>query len=259
MTDDPTLSPGTRPGDPTYRAWVGNPERFDLMSAAQFSLLTQLGLREDHSLLDLGCGSLRGGRLFIPYLLPDRYFGIEPHAWLVEEGIGHEIGRDQIELKRPTFAHVDDFRLTVFGRRFDFILAQSILSHASQPMIRRCMAEARAALQPGGRFVATFLEGEEDYRGDEWVYPECVTYRRETFDSLVASEGLVTTALDWPHPAGQRWVLVTHPGAPVPDLSSGAAWLVEELEECRATLARLGRSRLYRTYRAIRGLARRRR
>src|SRR5260221_10635897 len=61
-----------------YRAFVGPEDGYDRMSAMQFNLLTFLGLREDHYPLYIGCGSLRAGRLFIPYLKPGRYFGIEP-------------------------------------------------------------------------------------------------------------------------------------------------------------------------------------
>src|SRR5439155_1611617 len=48
-------------GDPHYRAYVGPPEDYDLIAAMTFNLLTTLGLRQHHSLLDFGCGSLRIG------------------------------------------------------------------------------------------------------------------------------------------------------------------------------------------------------
>jgi SAM-dependent methyltransferase len=56
------------PGADHYRAYVGPPDRFDFMSATQFSLLFALGLRDHDCVLDFGCGSLRLGRLLIPYL-----------------------------------------------------------------------------------------------------------------------------------------------------------------------------------------------
>src|SRR5690242_11872125 len=73
---------GLGAGDPHYRSFVGPPERYDLLAALQFNLLTSLGLREYHSLLDIGCGSLRAGRLFMTYLLPGNYCGVEPEQWL---------------------------------------------------------------------------------------------------------------------------------------------------------------------------------
>jgi len=66
------------PGDQHYRAFVGPTYRYDLIGAQQFALLYLLGLRETHRLLDFGCGSLRLGRMAIPYLLEGHYFGIEP-------------------------------------------------------------------------------------------------------------------------------------------------------------------------------------
>ncbi|MHC4422967.1 MAG: hypothetical protein ACYS1E_20600, partial [Planctomycetota bacterium] len=59
-----------RAGAEHYMAYVGPPDRYDLMGASQFRLLCTLGLRAPHRLLDFGCGSLRAGRLFIPYLNP---------------------------------------------------------------------------------------------------------------------------------------------------------------------------------------------
>ena len=260
MTDADPADAGVNPGDRTYRAWVGQPERYDLMAAAQFSLLTHLGLREHHTLLDLGCGSLRGGRLFIPYLLPERYFGIEPERWVLEEGIRNVVGQDQIDLKRPSFSPVDDFRLTVFGRRFDFILAQSIFSHASRAQIELTLSQAAEALEPGGALVATFMAGQDDYAGSEWVYPECIGYRPATVRGVVEAAGLAFADLNWPHPGLQRWFIASRPDgealANAADVETYVG-LRDQLEECRDTLVRLGRHPAYRAYRSVSRLFRR--
>ena len=91
--DRENLGLGLKPGDPHYRAYVGPPQDYDLIAAMTFNLLTTLGLRQHHSLLDVGCGSLRIGRLLIPYLNRGKYFGIEPAEWLVAEGIRQELGK----------------------------------------------------------------------------------------------------------------------------------------------------------------------
>lgn len=54
-----------RIGDQDYRAFVGPPAKYDVMGALQLSVLTSLGLRQEHKLLDVGCGSLRAGRFFL--------------------------------------------------------------------------------------------------------------------------------------------------------------------------------------------------
>jgi SAM-dependent methyltransferase len=207
-----------------HRKFVGPPEKYDLASAGQFSLLTALGLREENTFLDIGCGSLRGGRLFIPYLKPGKYFGIEPEQWLIDQGIATEVGADLVNLKKPSFNNDTNFTLTSFGQKFDFMLAQSIFSHASQAQIRRCLSEAKKALEPEGIFAATFFPGEENYTGTEWVYPGCVYYTLEYFAKLAADEGLACKALNWTHTNQQKWVALTHPehAAAVPELADVA-------------------------------------
>src|SRR5215831_9764445 len=113
---------GEAAGSRHYRAYVGPPEKYDLVAAMQFNLLTALGLRDHHTLLDIGCGSLRAGRLFIPFLLPGKYFGLEPNKWLIREGIEKEVGKDLIRIKQPEFAHNAEFKLAAFGRQFDYLL-----------------------------------------------------------------------------------------------------------------------------------------
>jgi cyclopropane fatty-acyl-phospholipid synthase-like methyltransferase len=197
-------------GSHHYRAFVGPPEKYDLVAANQFNLLTVLGLREHHRLLDIGCGSLRGGRLFIPYLLPERYFGIEPEEWLVKEGIKNNVGRDLAKIKKPRFSADKDFTLTAFGVNFDFILAQSIFSHSSQNQIRRCLSEVKKVLLPDGIFAATFVKGDSDYVGDGWVYPGCVNYTEEKMHSLCKEADLSCNVLKWCHPNNQTWVAILH-------------------------------------------------
>jgi len=204
-----------------YRSYVGPPDNYDMAAAMQFSLLTFLGLRDDHYLLDVGCGSLRAGRLLIPYLQSGRYFGIEPEQWLIEEGIKNELGRDQIQIKGPAFSNDPDFTLTCFNRRFDFILAHSVFSHTSQTQMRRCLSEANRAMQFSAVFAATYYVGESNYAGEEWVYPGRSSFRPDLLDSLAAEEGLVCKHLQWPHPHGQSWVAFAAAGraATVPDFT----------------------------------------
>ena len=196
-------------GSRHYRAYVGPPEKYDLVAANQFNLLTWLGLREFHFLLDIGCGSLRAGRLFIPYLLPGHYFGIEPEQWLIEDGIKNELGPDILRVKRPAFRHDSDFDCTKFNQAFDFIVAQSVFSHASTSQIRKCLSAVEKCMQPRAILVATFVKGEENYEGASWVYPECVSYTIEHIVQLSAEVGLKAEPLDWPHPNGQTWIRVT--------------------------------------------------
>ncbi|GEM_PF-1283502 len=200
-------------GDPHYKAFVGPPLKYDLLGALQFSLLSAAGLRADHKLCDIGCGSLRVGKLLIPYLNADNYFGLEPEKWLIEVAIDKEIGQDLINLKRPRFDHWTNFEISKFETKFKFILAQSIFSHANLNQIIQCLKEARQCLDSDGLFLATFIWGKEDYEGDDWVYPGCVAYRPSSIKKKAWDEaGLKMLTTDWPHPNGQNWVIFHLPG-----------------------------------------------
>lgn len=205
-TKDEDLGEGLEPGADHYRAFVGPPEDYDLVSAMTFGLLTVLGLRQHHALLDIGCGSLRVGRLLIPYLNRGRYTGFEPHQWLVEEGIANECGSEQVAIKQPRFIFDADPHCLDSSTQFDFALAQSIFSHADLELIATWLGVLAERLKRDGALVATFIESDEDHATSGWVYPECVAYRRETMADLARDHGFDFRVLDWQHPR-QRWCL----------------------------------------------------
>lgn len=208
MDDTPKNWQELRAGDAHYKAYVGPPKKYDLLGALQFTLLTAAGLRSHHRLCDIGCGSLRAGKLLIPYLDAEHYCGIDPERWLVEEVTGAELGRELLRLKSPRFHYSDRFDLAAFGQKFDFLLAQSVFSHAAPQQISTCLESAARVMQENSYFLATFMPGQEDYRGREWVYPGCVSYREETIQDMAQKAGLTAYPTDWPHPNGQRWYLL---------------------------------------------------
>ena len=209
--DRENLGLGLKPGDPHYRAYVGPPQDYDLIAAMTFNLLTTLGLRQHHSLLDVGCGSLRIGRLLIPYLNRGKYFGIEPAEWLVAEGIRQELGETVVQTKRPTFFFSDSPETVVHAKvSFDFALAQSIFSHCGLDLIRGWLAAVSRSLADDGGLVATFLPSDEDSPRSGWVYPDCVSYPPATLERAAADANLRFEILDWKHPR-QTWALFAAP------------------------------------------------
>jgi SAM-dependent methyltransferase len=209
--DREDLGLGLKPGDPHYRAYVGPPEDYDLIAAMTFNLLTTLGLRQHHALLDIGCGSLRIGRLLIPYLNRGKYFGIEPAEWLVAQGIEHELGKAVIQTKEPTFLFTDSPSAIVEANTsFDFALAQSVFSHCGLDLIQGWLSAISRSLARDGALVATFLPGDEDSIRTGWIYPECVNYRPATLERAAAEVNLRFQILDWKHPR-QTWALLAAP------------------------------------------------
>jgi SAM-dependent methyltransferase len=205
--DREDLGVGLKPGDAHYRAYVGPPEDYDLIAAMTFNLLTTLGLRQHHSLLDIGCGSLRIGRLLIPYLNRGKYFGVEPNEWLVEQGIKREVGETLVQIKRPTFFFSDSpATILQANTSFDFAVAQSIFSHCGLDLIKGWLSAISPSLAQGGALVATFLPGDEDSTRTGWVYPECVNYLPATLERAAAEANLRFEILDWKHPR-QTWAV----------------------------------------------------
>jgi hypothetical protein len=209
--DHEDLGLGLKPGDPHYRAYVGPPEDYDLIAAMTFNLLTTVGLRQHHSLLDVGCGSLRIGRLLIPYLNRGKYFGVEPNEWLVEEGIRRELGQSLVEIKRPTLLFTDSpENIAKAATAFNFAVAQSIFSHCGLDLIKAWLSAISRSLAVDGALLATFLIGEQDAAQTGWIYPDCVNYRPATLKRAAAEVNLRFEILDWKHPR-QTWALFAAP------------------------------------------------
>ena len=198
-----------------YRGEVGPAKLYDVIGAQQFCVMIKLGLREHHKLLDFGCGSLRGGRLFIPYLLPGNYYGVEPNAELVYEGIKGELGIDILDVKKPHFYDFADFKMSRIGQEFDFILAQSILSHAGVDILDRIISEASRALAENGKFAATFFSGELNRSKSGWLGHDIASYTLSYMKHIAGKHGMHVAQLEdiapgVTHPIGQKWIVFRH-------------------------------------------------
>jgi len=208
MSNKPGMRIGQIPLSDNYRQAVGPEDKYDLIGAHQFCVLVREGLREWHKLLDIGCGSLRGGRLFIPYLKQSCYFGVDPNSDLVDDALRKEVG-GIAGIKNPAFIYNADFHLSVFLKwdvhQFDFILAQSIFSHSTQAQTVTCIAEVAKVLTPSGKFLATFVKGGYNDSNSTWSRP--IVYRTSSFFAdLAKTHNLVYTELsDIKHPCNQTW------------------------------------------------------
>ena len=205
------LGLGLAPGSSHYRAYVGPPEDYDLVAAMCFGLLTSLGLRGHHNLLDIGCGSCRLGRLLIPYLNENKYYGMEPNRWLVESGVENEIGDDLVRIKNPSFIFTENISDITKCEYFNFAIAQSIFSHCGQDLLNKHLADISSVLTSNGALLATFIEGENDTHEKGWIYPDCVAFKKQSMENIAQSHGLKFYMLDWLHPR-QSWALFAKPG-----------------------------------------------
>jgi hypothetical protein len=58
--------------------------------------------------------------------------------------------------------------------------------------------------------IATFFPSETDNTKEGWIYPGCVSYKRDTLRKVATEAGLRFEILDWRHPK-QTWALFAAP------------------------------------------------
>lgn len=198
---------------------------WDEIGQHQYDYLVAQGLQPQHQMLDVGCGSLRGGLRFIRYLDAGNYVGFDINQELLDHG-KMELAQAGLTDKAPVLVQTDAFDVTSLGRRFDFALAQSVFTHLPLNPIIRCLVMVDKVLAPTGRFYATFFENPDGKRNlGEITHPATVGrqieshFDRDPFHYDVATmewacDGLNLTCEyigEWGHPRGQRMLLFRRP------------------------------------------------
>lgn len=189
-----------------YRSYIGPGDLYNKIGKIIFDLLVELGLEKYSYFLDVGCGSLRMGKLLIPFLWKSRYYGIEPEDWLIQEAVKNELSENIIEKKSPLFSHNNDFDLGVFERKFDFILANSIFIHAGKKEVSKCIKEAFENLKKDGKFLFSFIPGKDNEKNN-WSYPGAVKYSRIFIENELIQNGFAFNYVKCDYPGKQVFIL----------------------------------------------------
>jgi hypothetical protein len=84
------------------------------------------------------------------------YFGIEPNEQMLQVGLEQIVEPDVVARAQAHFAANDDFDLSVFGERFDFVVARSIWTHASQAQIAAMLASFARSATPGAVLLSSY-------------------------------------------------------------------------------------------------------
>ena len=188
-----------------HRGWVGG--NWDEIGRLQFDFLRSQGVQPHNVLLDIACGSLRAGRLLIPYLDVGHYLGIEKHQALVDDGLREEIAADIVEFKRPEFVISSRFEFSRFSRKPDICIAQSLFTHLSPVDINLCLNNLARFANSKCRVFATFFEVEKPHfnfgrRSHSYAV---FFYTRKQMVSFGERNGWSAHYIgDWDHPRGQR-------------------------------------------------------
>jgi SAM-dependent methyltransferase len=138
---------------------VGPPELWQLKRNFQISFLRRFGLQPENFLLDLGCGTLRGGIPLIEFLDVGHYFGVDSRAEVMPEA-QQELLDSHLQAKYPALIHSPDISQLAIDRKFDYIWAFSVLIHMTDKILVDALSFVRLHLAPGGVFYANVVAGE---------------------------------------------------------------------------------------------------
>lgn len=130
---------------------VGPSELWRMKRDFQIQFLRSNGLKPEHYLLDIGCGTLRGGIPLIAYLLAGHYTGVESRSSVLEEG-RKELHEARLLDKHPTLLMVPDISELDLDQSFDFIWAFSVLFHMSDEILAKTLSSVSKHLSDTGVF-----------------------------------------------------------------------------------------------------------
>lgn len=186
----------------------------------QADLLWNEGCTELCQVLEVGCGCLSAGAILIDRLQPDHYVGIDPNDWLREAAFRLPSVKALVDAKRPVFLSNFEFDAGSTGRKFDYVLSHSILSHAAHHQLPLFLRNVGGVLADGGRIYASLYLAEGNPHGNagtrdkkdsedaEWVYPGVSFFTHETIQTCAAAEGLSATH----RPDLTEWYIQARPG-----------------------------------------------
>ena len=125
----------------------------------QIQFLREVGLQPQHTLFEIGCGTLRGGIPIIDYLSTGNYYGCEVREETLAEG-RLELQESGLEGKSPTLLLSPDLGELTVEQKFDYIWAFSVLFHMTDEVLEGCLKFVAGHLHANGAFYANVNLGE---------------------------------------------------------------------------------------------------
>lgn len=128
--------------------------------ARQLTRLKLHGLKPAHTLFDFGCGSLRGGLYLIEYLDAGKYTGNDISIEILDAARKF-LREAHLEHKQPHLYYTNDLLFNeVSGQTFDYLHAQSVLSHMPPEDIEALFTNIPKIMHSKSQFLASFFLAE---------------------------------------------------------------------------------------------------
>lgn len=172
---------------------VGAADLWEMKRAFQISFLTNNRLEPHHRLLDLGCGTLRGGLPLIQYLDDGNYVGVDIRKSVIDEA-GKELREAGLAGKHPTLLLCADLSKLNIDGEFHFIWAFSVLFHLSDEVLKAAFGFVARHLAAEGVFFANVITGQQPKNHDWQGFP-VLARELSTYSLLCVEHGLALSDL----------------------------------------------------------------
>lgn len=180
---------------------VGSVEFWPAFRGLWKPFLESQGLVPAHHLLDLGCGTLRVGAPLIGHLDPGHYVGVDVREEVLPEA-RREIEAQGLTAKDATLIHCTDLRDLEVGRRFDVVLAGSVLVNLADEILDVFLGAVNRHLATDGAFYANVNIAEHVTRqndeGLRWLGYPWVVRSMQFYREIGHAHGLEVTDLGAP-------------------------------------------------------------
>ena len=193
---------------------------WDEIGELQLTFLKSRGLKPEHVLLDIGCGSLRLGVRAVEYLDVGNYWGTDLNGTLLDAGYEREIEPAGLagKLPRPHLVVDERFDFPGIARNIDFAMATSVFTHLPLEYMHLCLENlARHVSRECTFFFSVFSPPEgQSAQGmcrqplsGKKTYPDRDPFHftPEQIDSAAAGTPWQLDYIgDWGHPRNQKIV-----------------------------------------------------
>jgi ABC-type polysaccharide/polyol phosphate transport system ATPase subunit/SAM-dependent methyltransferase len=214
---------------PTERAKLGRDEgwhrrivggaTWNEAGERHLAFLREHGLRPEHHVLDLGCGSLRTGVHLLKYLDEGHYVGVDHEAAILEAGIKIEAPRAGVDPARGHYYVASVTNLAMLDGSFDVIFSAGLVQDLALEDVAKMFAAAVPKLARGGRMFVAFFQAPSPVAlaPIERPGPSYSSFDRPLrhidYESLArfaeACGGCAELLGEWGDPHGQAMMMVT--------------------------------------------------
>ena len=184
---------------------VGPAHLWKMKRDFQISFLKKMNLKPDHKLLDIGCGTLRGGIPLIEYLNEGNYYGLEVRQEVLNQG-KQELTKHNLESKNPNLICHSDFDTLEISSKLDYMFAFSVLIHMEDSIVTKCIEFVGRNLSDNGVFYANI--NIESHSDADWQGFPVVFRSLDFYKELAKKNGLtvepIGTLEELGHISGQK-------------------------------------------------------